>query len=53
MKIVIGGFIILLVAAIAIVALNSIFNDMITSACEKERLDQMSQYCYERLIKSD
>jgi hypothetical protein len=53
MKIVLAGFLILFVTAVTIVTIINIFDSMITSACEKERLDQMSQYCYERLIKTN
>jgi len=53
MKVILAGFLIILVTAVAIVTMINIFNSMITSTCEKERLDQMSQYCYERLIKTN
>lgn len=47
------GFFILLLAAIATVTIIKILDNMITVGCERQRLDTMSQYCYERIIKQD
>jgi hypothetical protein len=53
MKTIIGGCLIILLAAITTVTVISIFDGMITSACEHQKLNDMSQYCYERLIKTN
>ncbi len=50
---IIGGLIILLLAAITTVAIIVILDNMITAGCERQKLDTMSQYCYERIIKTD
>ena len=47
------GFFILLLAAVATVTVINILDNMITVGCERQRLDTMSQYCYERIIKQD
>jgi len=50
---VIGGLIILLFTAIVTVTIIAMLDNMITVGCERQKLDTMSQYCYERIIKQD
>lgn len=50
---IIGGFLILFLAAVVTVILLASFNSAIDATCEKQKLDTISQYCYERIIKTN